>query len=135
MTLTADSHTFNFRIYVEDTDMMGIVYHSNYLCFFERARTEMFRDNGISLTTMANYDTHFAIHDVHLSYLYPARLDDVLSINSNCRLSKASTIEFNQSMYNQTGKIICQAIVRVVCVNKNLKPKRLPKEYFHSLVV
>ncbi len=133
MALTTESHTFNFRVYAEDTDMMGIVYHANYLCFFERARTEMLRENGVSLTMMANYDTHFAIHDVHIRYLFPARLDDVLSINSSWKLVKASSMEFSQAMHNQDGKLLSQALIKVVCVNNNLKPKRLPKEYFQLL--
>ena len=77
-------HSFTFRVYVEDTDLMGIVYHGNYLCFFERARTEMLRDNGLSLTMMATYGTNFAIHDIHIRYHHPARLDDAITIKTNC---------------------------------------------------
>jgi acyl-CoA thioester hydrolase len=134
MALNTELHCFSVRVYAEDTDMMGIVYHSNYLCFFERARTEILRENGVSLTTMANYDTHFAIHDVHIRYLYPARLDDVLSIRSSCRRVKASTVEFTQSMYSQSNVLLSEAKILVVCVTKNLKPKRLSAEHFKSLL-
>lgn len=117
-----------YRVYVEDTDLMGIVYHSNHLCFFERARTEMLRENGLSLTTMALYDTHFAIHDVHIRYLYPARLDDILTIKTSYERRKTCSLLFKQVMYNQLNKVLCEATIQVVCVNKNLKPKPLPDE-------
>ncbi|WP_267885274.1 tol-pal system-associated acyl-CoA thioesterase [Legionella adelaidensis] len=118
-----------FRVYVEDTDLMGIVYHSNYLYFFERARTEMFRNAGLSLTMMAKHGTHFAIHEVQLKYHAPARLDDLLTIKTSCENIRASTLVFNQFIHNESGNLLCEAIVRVVCVNNELKPKRLPKEF------
>ena len=120
-------HCFTYRVYTEDTDLMGIVYHANYLRFFERARTEMLRDNAISLTTMAKYDTNFAIHDAHIRYLYPARLDDVLTIRTSYERKKTCSLRFTQLMHNQLGKKLCEAVIHVVCVNKNLKPKRLPE--------
>jgi len=129
--ITPDTeHSVSFRTYTEDTDLMGIVYHARYLYFFERARTEMLRDHGLSLTMMARYDTHFAIHDVHIRYLYPARLDDVVTIKSNCESLRASSLKFKQVMHNQLGDLLSEAIIQVVCVNKNLKPKRLPVEVF-----
>ena len=123
-------HSFTYRVYVEDTDLMGIVYHGNYLCFFERARTEMLRDNGLSLTTMAIYDTNFAIHDIHIRYHHPARLDDDLTIKTNCERKKACSLVFQQVMYNQQGKMLSEASVQVVCVDKNLKPRPLPDNFF-----
>ncbi len=123
-------YRFNYRVYVEDTDQMAIVYHANYLKFFERARTELLRENGLSLTTMAIYGTHFAIHDVHIRYLFPARLDDVLTITTSCERKKTCSLLFKQIMHNQLNQILSEAIVQVVCVGKNLKPQRLPAEGF-----
>lgn len=124
----AKEHCFTSRVYVEDTDLMGIVYHANYLCFFERARTEMLRDNGLYLTMMASYGTHFAIHDIHIRYLYPARLDDIVTIQTTCQRKKTCSLIFNQTMSDQVGKILSEATVQVVCVNNDLKPKPLPEE-------
>ena len=114
-----------FRVYVEDTDVMGIVYHGNYLCFFERARTEMLRENGFYLTTMSTYDTHFAIYEVQIRYVYPAKLDDVLKVTTRIEKIKACSLCFKQTMYNQHDQLLSEATVHVVCVDKNLKPKRL----------
>ena len=118
-------HQSFYRIYVEDTDLMGIMYHANYLRFLERARTEMLRSGGISLTMMASYDTYFAIHDLRIKYLYPARLDDMLSITSHCEREKACGLLFKQAMHNQAQIKLCEATIQVVCVNEQLKPKRL----------
>src|SRR5436190_24333134 len=93
-----DSHHFDIRVYAEDTDMMGIVYHSNYLCFFERARTEMIRNSGLSLTILATYDCHFAISEVQLRYFYPAWLDDLLLITTKISDRSSCSIIFNQVM-------------------------------------
>lgn len=119
-------HRWSTRVYTEHTDLMGIVYHAHYLYFFEQARTEMLRENGLSLTMMATYDTYFAIHEVQIRYLYPARLDDWLTTTTQCRKNKACGLIFDQKTHNQLGQLISEATVYVVCVNKQLKPKRLP---------
>ncbi|WP_131783093.1 YbgC/FadM family acyl-CoA thioesterase [Legionella gresilensis] len=118
----------NFRVYIEDTDAMGIVYHANYLRFFERARSEMLRQADLPLTKLATLDYYFTISDIKLHYYYPARLDDVLSIStfitdkSNCSLLFEQRIQVKQ-------KLLCLANIKVVCVNKGMKPKRLPEEF------
>lgn len=122
-------HTFNFRVYAEDTDFMGVVYHANHICFFERARTELLRNNGLVLTSMATYDTHFAIRDIHIRYHYPARLDDILTIKTFGERKKICSLMFEQKMYNQLNQLLSEATVHVVCVNENLKPKPLPKSF------
>lgn len=124
-----EEHSFSYRVYIEDTDQMGIVYHANHLKFFERARTELLRENGLSLTTLATYDTHFAIHDIHIRYSLPARLDDVLAIKTHYERYKACGLLFKQIMYNQMNQMLSEATVQVVCVDKNLKPKRLPGDW------
>ncbi|MCL4405821.1 MAG: YbgC/FadM family acyl-CoA thioesterase [Firmicutes bacterium] len=121
-------HSFTYRVYVEDTDLLGIVYHANHLRFFERARTELLRANGLSLTTMAGYNTHFAIHDVHIRYLYPARLDDILTIKTNYERHKTCSLLFKQTMHNQLNQLLCEATIQIVCVNEHLKPKPIPNE-------
>nr|WP_133127481.1 YbgC/FadM family acyl-CoA thioesterase [Legionella nagasakiensis] len=123
---TEKEYREQFTVYAEDVDHMGIVYHANYLYFFERARTEMLRNLGLSLTAMAKYGTHFAIHDIHIRYLHPARLDDVLTIKTRCVRLRISTLEFKQRMYNQLNHLLSEITVFVVCVNDHLKPKRLP---------
>lgn len=125
-----ETHRFDIRVYAENTDMMGIVYHSNYLCFFERARTEMIRNSGLSLTTLATYDCHFAINEVQLHYFYPARLDDLLRITTKITKKTPCAVVFEQVMHDENNKLICEAEIKVVCVNNEMKPRRLPEHLF-----
>lgn len=119
-------HIISYRVYFEDTDLMGIVYHARYLCFFERARTELLRSQGLSLTALAKLDTHFAIRSLNVNYHYPARLDDVLSVVTALDYQKSCTLLFKQKMLNQDNKLISEAIVTAVTVDSSLKPKRRP---------
>jgi acyl-CoA thioester hydrolase len=118
---------FDYRVYTEDTDALGVVYHANYLCFFERARTEMLRDIGFSLSDMAVYKTYFVINELQISYKSPARLDDVLTIQTSFELKKRCGLLFKQVMRNQLQQILSEAMVQAICVDSHLKPKRLPE--------
>ncbi|KTC86698.1 YbgC/FadM family acyl-CoA thioesterase [Legionella brunensis] len=129
MSLT-DLHHFNIRVYVEDTDLMGIVYHANYLRFFERARTEMIRNAGLSLTTLATYDCHFAINDIKLRYLFPAKLDDSLTVVSKIGSKKSCSVVFEQCLYNQDNQLLCEGFIKLVCVDCSMQPKRIPENLF-----
>ncbi|MCW8472229.1 YbgC/FadM family acyl-CoA thioesterase [Fluoribacter gormanii] len=121
-------HQHSFRVYAEDVDYMGIVYHANYLCYFERARTEMLRQNNLILSDLMKQDTLFAIYDAHVRYKAPARLDDLLIVKTQIQQLGACSFLFDQNMENQQGKIICEAKIQVVCVDSNLKPKRFSLE-------
>lgn len=122
----SEPFTTTYRVYAEDVDYMGIVYHANHLRYFERARTESLRELGLSLTQLAIEGTYFAIHDVNLIYHAPARLDDLLTIKTECSRNRAVALQFNQSIINQCNDIICEAKIQVVCLNAQFKPKRLP---------
>ncbi|KTD75028.1 tol-pal system-associated acyl-CoA thioesterase [Legionella waltersii] len=115
------------RVYAEDVDYMGIVYHSNYLCYFERARTELLRKNNVLLSELMKQDILFAIHEISIKYIYPARLDDYLNIKTSISEIRHCSLVFNQRMFNQDQKLICRAQIQVACVDSNLKPKRLPR--------
>jgi acyl-CoA thioester hydrolase len=121
-------HIISYRVYFEDTDMMGIVYHARHLYFFERSRTEMLREHGFSLTVMAQNNIYFAIREAQLLYHLPAYLDDFLNITTSIVKQTACTLQFKQMMYNQHDKLISEAIVLTVCVDQALKPRRLPTQ-------
>lgn len=123
-------HRFTLRVYLEDTDLGGVVYHANYLRFLERARTEIIRDSGLSLTALAEYDCQFVVNNVHIRYLHPARLDEWLTIISLVECKKSCSAMLAQTIHNQANIKLCEAQIKVVCVDKNLKPKRLPLEVF-----
>jgi acyl-CoA thioester hydrolase len=76
---------------------------------------------------MATYGTYFAIHDIHIRYLMPARLDDLLLIKTEWERKKNCSLLFKQTMHNQQNQCLSEADVHVVCVNQELRPKPLPK--------
>ena len=114
------------RVYTEDVDYMGIVYHANYLCFFERARTEMLREKELLLSDLKKLNVLFAINELAIQYRYPAKLDDLLNINTEIKDLTRCSFVFDQQMHNQDEQLISEARIKVVCVNSELKPKRIP---------
>lgn len=126
------THSSCYRVYAEDTDFMGIVYHANYLCFFERARTDFLREIGLPLTMLAAYDCNFAIQTAQVRYVSPARLEDTLAITTKITSVSACSLLFNQEMRKQDNVLLCQIDIKVVCVDQSLKPKRLPSVFFEK---
>lgn len=121
---TADQHTF--RVYMEDVDAMGIVYHANYLCFYERARTELLRKKELMLSDLMAKNVLFAINELVVHYRYPAKLDDVLTISTEMNEIKNCSFVFEQQIHNQEQRLISDARIKVVCVNSDLKPQKVP---------
>ncbi len=115
------------RVYAEDVDFMGIVYHANYLRYLERARAELLRSNNWTLSELIKRDVLFAIREITIKYLYPAKLDDVLTIMTQVKNIKACSFMFDQTVTNQYGRLVCEAQLHAVCVNGDLKPQQLPK--------
>ena len=95
------SKDFYLRVYVEDTDFQGVVYHANYLKYFERARSQFLIENNLSQTdAIAKRNESYVIKTINLSYYHPAILEDELTVKTEIELvSKARTIFF-QSILN-----------------------------------
>jgi acyl-CoA thioester hydrolase len=117
-----------FRVYIEDTDMMGVVFYANYLKFFERARTEWLRERGFSLSELAKEHIGFAVRHVDIHYIAPARIDDLLILKTDVLQTGYCQLQFKQKMMLQNQKPIAEACVDVVCVNQNMMPRRLPRQ-------
>jgi acyl-CoA thioester hydrolase len=135
-TLADGVHSLPVRVYYEDTDAGGIVYHANYLRWFERGRTEMLRLLGISLSQEARAGTgQFAVHEMHIVWHSPARHDDALTIETRCTRVRAAAVVMEQCLVH-AGAIICSATVTVALLDMQGRPRRLPKcwtETFQSL--
>lgn len=122
-----ESFTLPVRVYYEDTDGGGVVYHANYLRFMERARTEWLRALGFEQTRLREETgILFVVKEIALDYLAPARLDDALLITARIdRLSNAA-LDFVQTV-TRDGQELVRAKVRIVCVNAaTLRPTRIP---------
>ena len=119
---------WNARVYYEDTDAGGVVYHARYLAFFERARTEMLRDLDISQQKLLQEGIAFVVKKMDISYDFPARLDDMLTISTKVEQIRKASIIFKQTILNQNKQIISSADVVIACVNMTkMKPCALPK--------
>ena len=126
---------WNARVYYEDTDAGGVVYHARYLAFFERARTEMLRDLDISQQKLLQEGIAFVVKKMDISYDFPARLDDMLTISTKIEQIRKASIIFKQTILNQNKQIISSADVVIACVNMTkMKPCALPKSLFLELI-
>ena len=117
------------RVYYEDTDSAGLVYHSNYLKYLERARTEWLRDLGYDQENLKhNHTTIFVVKDINIRFNQPAKMDDLLSVNARIKKFTAASLVFQQIIFNEKSVPVCDAEVNVVCLHAvTLKPRRLPE--------
>ena len=117
------------RVYWEDTDAGGVVYHSNYLSFFERARTEWLRARGVHQARMAAEEgVLFAIRHMDVDWMAPARLDDLLDISVHSVEAGGARLVFRQDMHRAgDGAHLASATVKAVCLKADtFKPTRMP---------
>lgn len=117
------------RVYYEDTDGGGVVYHSNYLNFMERARTEWLRDIGFGQNQLRDeLGMIIVVHALSIDYHYPARFDDALVVTSQLIKIGGSSFMFEQIIKRDELVLTC-AKVRLVCVDINkFKPVAIPQK-------
>ncbi|CDL82692.1 tol-pal system-associated acyl-CoA thioesterase [Xenorhabdus szentirmaii] len=116
------------RVYYEDTDASGVVYHARYLFFYERARTEMLRAKGYNQQYMLDKQVGFVVSRMTIDYRKPAKLDDQLVVESEVTTIRGASLTFIQRIVDCNGVVISSAECLVVCVNSSqMKPIALPK--------
>jgi len=118
------------RVYWEDTDAGGVVYHSQYLNFFERARTEWLRAKGVHQAKIASEDNVlFAIRHMDINFVQAARLDDELEVTVTNVDAGGVRMTFNQEMTRCSDRQqVAKAKLTAVCLRAdNFKPTRMPK--------
>lgn len=111
------------RVYYEDTDCGGVVYHSNYLNFCERARSELFFQKGLS---PHKGDEFFVVKKIEANYIKPARFADVLEVQTKLVSKKNTSLVLEQNIFKK-GELLFNMLVTVVFL-KNMKPTRIPQE-------
>ncbi len=128
------AHRASFRVYVEDTDYGGVVYHGRYLGFCERARTEALRDMGAPYQAMvAEHGRGFMVRRANLEYLRPARLDDVLDIVTAVLAVTGATVMLRQAV-EVSGRLIATAEILLVCVSEDgMRVARIPARWRAAL--
>lgn len=124
----APPHCFPVRVYYEDTDAGGIVYYANYLKFAERARTEMMRAAGASHSGMVNrFGCSFAVRRCEVDYIRPARLDDLLDVETRILELGGATIDAEQ-LVMRDGTELARIRIRLACITATGRAVRIPAE-------
>lgn len=118
-------HVLPVRVYFEDTDAGGVVYHARYLAFCERARSDMLRLLGIHQSRMG--ELGFVVRRMACEFLKPARLDDLLEVETRFRDWSGARLEMDQ-LARRGADVIFEAEVMVAVVDRHGRPRRLPAE-------
>jgi acyl-CoA thioester hydrolase len=119
---------WSVRIYFEDTDSGGVVYHSNYLKFMERARTEWLRSLQINQAELKKKDKiMFVVANVNIDYKKAARFNDQLDIETSIDKIGASRVDLTQNIMKNSD-LYTSAKVNIACIHsETFKPQRIPK--------
>lgn len=124
------------RVYYEDTDLGGVVYHANYLRFMERARTEWLRALGFEQDALRDrLGIQFVVVEAKLAFRRPARFNDELTVTTVIREIGRASIVFDQVIRSVTADTeVCTSEIRVACIDRqDFKPKSLPRELLTEL--
>lgn len=121
-------HSHTVRVYQEDIDAGGIVYHSNYLKYAERARTEWLRGYHLNQSALSKQEKiYFVVSDLTIRYLKPAFLDDELEVQSGAAYVKGIRLVIPQKIYRQD--VLCvDMMVSLALINNHGRPVRLPQK-------
>ena len=118
-------HLLTLRVYYEDTDLAGHVYHANYLRFIERGRTEWARSLGIEQGALKDAGTVFAVRRVEADFLLPARFDDLLEVATELEAATGARVTLAQEV-RRDGVALFRARVTLVAMGPGGRPRRMP---------
>lgn len=120
-------HKLPVRIYYEDTDAGGVVYHANFIKFIERGRTELLRFLGFENKSLhENQGILFVVRHINADYLKPAVLDDLLEVQTTVIQLKNTSLVMRQSIYRNNEQIFTADVTVVAIDAGSLKPVRIP---------
>lgn len=118
-------HRLPVRVYYEDTDFTGLVYHANYVRYFERGRSDALRMMGIGHAELLDGDRPlaFVVSKMDLTFVKPARIDDALIVRTHYDAVKGPRLLINQTV-TRGDEVLCRAEVEVVCIHMDGRPRR-----------
>jgi acyl-CoA thioester hydrolase len=118
------------RVRYAETDQMGVVYHSNYLIWFEVGRVELIRQLGLNYRQMEEEGCGIAVVDVHARYKAPARYDDELVIETRLLAARGAVVRFGYRILRiADGLLLCEGETMHVVVGMDMKKRSLPAKY------
>ncbi len=122
---------YKLKVFYEDTDSTGFVYHANYLKYIERARTQILSDNNLTHTMLkSKFELITVVRSCQIDYLKPAKLDDELEITTSINKKTRISLYIDQKIFCKKFLII-KANVRIVTIDKTGKPLRMPSELYN----
>lgn len=134
--LEGDGHRLDVRVYFEDTDFSGVVYHARYLHFLERGRSDFLRLKGIGHRELMTGDfgapMAFAVRRMEIDFLRPARIDDVLTVTTRTRQLGGARILLDQQIL-RGAELLIEANVKVAVISPEGKPMRMPARVLEVL--
>lgn len=127
-------HRLPVRVYYEDTDFTGVVYHANYVRYFERGRSDFLRAAGISHTDLLERPDPcaFAIVRMQIEFKRAARIDDALTVITTYQTVKGARLLIDQRVERQ-GELIASAAVEAVCITPDGRPRKPPADMVERL--
>lgn len=128
---------FNVRVYYEDTDAGGVVYHARYLHFMERARTEWLRALGFEQDRLrADHGVIFAVRRMDIAFLHPARFNDLLQVETSITGHGRASLDFAQLVVQtDAAQPCCRAAVNIACLDaERLRPARIPEDIMTAIL-
>jgi tol-pal system-associated acyl-CoA thioesterase len=122
------------RVYYQDTDAGGVVFHAQYLAFMERARTELLNEAGIDVARVVEkHKLMFVVYEINVKYHTPARLNDLLSVSAEVVTMGRASFLFRQRV-ERAAELLVEADVTLALVNSDsMKPTRMPEELMQAL--
>ena len=122
------------RIYYEDTDAGGVVYHTNYIKFMERARTEWLRNLGFEQDELRDKDgVIFAVRSVQVDYFSPAKFNDELLVSSKVIKKGKASVNLEQKVFKGT-QVLCTGVIKVATLDDNsFKVKAMPARLYEKI--
>jgi len=129
------THRIDIRVYYEDTDFSGVVYHASYLRFMERGRTELIRALGIEQRELFDGETAlgFAVRKMTIDFLRPAVMDDLLTVETRSVEARGATMDLEQRVL-RGEEVLIAAAVKVACVGAG-RARRIPDELRKRLML
>ena len=121
-------HKMTFHIYYQDTDAGGIVYHSNYLDYAERARSELLFDMGLSNTILVEQGVAFVLRRVEIDYRKPARLDDLITVETVVVDMKNASMDMEQTFLRGEETLVVVRLQLAFVNPQTLRPIRIPEQ-------
>ena len=128
------NHFWPVRVYYEDTDFTGAVYHASYLKFMERGRSEALRAMGVDHVSLAQRPEPlaFAVRHINIAFLRPARIDDALVVRTSYSEVAGARIAAQQQV-TRGEELLAEAKIEIACISLGGRPRRLPRDIAEAL--